>query len=169
MPEVVLIVAMGRNRVIGDGRSMPWHLPADLAFFKRTTMGHPLVMGRATYDSIGRALPGRRTIVVTRQSDWTRPDVEVAHGLAEALALAGPSGPVFVAGGGQIYAQAMSVADTLVVTEVDAEPIGSTIFPAIDPSVWRETSRTPGEGLAWVTYHRRDDATAGAGDSSTTG
>lgn len=155
MPEVVIIVAMGRNRVIGDGRSMPWHLPADLAFFKQATMGHPLIMGRATYDSIGRALPGRRTIVITRQPDWTRPNVEVAHSLDEALALAGPAGPVFVAGGGQIYAQAITLADTLLVTEVDAEPAGTTVFPVIDPLAWQETARTPGDGLAWVTYHRR--------------
>ncbi len=155
MTEIVLVAAVARNGVIGDGARMPWHLPADLAFFKRTTMGHALIMGRATFDSIGRALPGRRSIVVTRQPAWRHADVEVAHSVDEALVLAGPEGPVFVVGGGQIYAQAMDVATRLIITEVDAEPAGSVVFPAIDPGVWTETSRDPQDGFAWVTYERR--------------
>ena len=155
MTRVSLIAAVARNGVIGADNAMPWHLPADFAFFKRTTMGHPLVMGRRTFDSIGRVLPGRRTIVVTRQRDWSHPDVEVAHSLEEALALAGPADEVFVAGGAAVYAEAMPYAHRLLVTEVDAEPAGDVTFPPIDPAAWDETSREPGEGCSWVAYERR--------------
>ncbi|HMM93764.1 dihydrofolate reductase [Phycicoccus sp.] len=155
MTRVSLIAAVARNGVIGTGSAMPWHLPADFAFFKRTTMGHPLVMGRRTFDSIGRVLPGRRTIVITRRPDWTHAGVEVAHSLVEALALAGPADEVFVAGGGEVYAEAMPYAHRLLVTEVDREPEGDVHFPAIDPHAWHETGREPGDGCAWVTYERR--------------
>ena len=103
MTQVTLIAAVARNRVIGNGPEIPWHLPEDFAYFKRTTMGHVLVMGRLTFDSIGRALPGRRTIVVTRNRFWRHPDVEVAHSFEEALALAGPADEVFVCGGAQRF------------------------------------------------------------------
>lgn len=155
MTRVSLIAAVARNGVIGSDNAMPWHLPEDFAFFKRTTMGHPLVMGRRTFDSIGRVLPGRRTIVVSRRRDWTHASVEVAHSLEEALALAGPADEVFVAGGGQVYEQAMPYAHRLLVTEVDAEPEGDVRFPTVDPAQWHETSREPREGFTWVTYERR--------------
>lgn len=153
--RLTLIAAVGRNGVIGDGQDMPWHLPEDLRFFKETTMGGVLVMGRGTWDSIGRALPGRRTVVVTRDRSWTAPGAEVAHSLREALMIAG-DGEVFIAGGGQIYAQTIEHAHRLIITEVDLEPTGQTRFPDIDPSVWREISRLPGSGdvLGWVTYER---------------
>ncbi|MGE9807002.1 MULTISPECIES: dihydrofolate reductase [unclassified Janibacter] len=154
MTRLTMIAAVGRNGVIGDGSAMPWHLPEDLRFFKATTVGHALIMGRATFDSIGRALPGRRTIVVTRQHDWTRPGVETAHSLPDALALAGPGDEVFVCGGGQVYREAMPWAQRLVITEVDQSPEGSVTFPAIDPEQWREVSREPGDGIAFVTYER---------------
>ena len=153
-PNVTMIAAVGRNGVIGDGLTMPWHLPEDLRFFKRTTMGHPMVMGRRTYDSMG-TLPGRRSIVVTRQRDWTAPGVEVTHSLPEALALVADAHEVFVVGGGEIYRQAMPYADRLLVTEVDRSPEGSVTFPAIDPEVWAETARDEQPGFAWVTYERR--------------
>ncbi|MBT9255682.1 dihydrofolate reductase [Phycicoccus sp. MAQZ13P-2] len=155
MTRVSLIAAVARNGVIGAGQSMPWHLPEDFAFFRRTTMGHPLVMGRRTFDSIGRVLPGRRHIVITRQPDWAHAEVETAHSLVEALALAGPADEVFVAGGGQVYAEAMPYAHRLLVTEVDLEPEGDTHFPPVDPGTWVETERVPGERCAWVTYERR--------------
>ncbi len=155
MTRVSLIAAVARNGVIGAGQSMPWHLPEDFAFFKRTTMGHPLVMGRRTFDSIGRVLPGRRHIVITRQADWAHAEVETVHSLVEALALAGPADEVFVAGGGQVYAEAMPYAHRLLVTEVDLEPEGDTHFPPVDPATWVETERVPGERCAWVTYERR--------------
>lgn len=151
---LTLIAAVGRNGVIGDGAGMPWHLPDDLAFFKRTTMGGVLVMGRGTWDSIGRALPGRRTIVVTRDRGWSAPGAEVAHSLPEALDIAGDT-EVFVAGGGQVYAQTIDVASRLVITHVEQEPEGSVTFPPIDPGLWREESRDVQDGFAWVEYLRR--------------
>jgi dihydrofolate reductase len=154
MTSVTLIAAVGRNGVIGAVNDMPWHLPEDFAFFKRTTMGHPMVMGRKTFDSIGRVLPGRRTIVVTRQGDWSHPDVETAHSLVDALDLAGPADEVFVCGGGQIYAEAMPFAHRLLITEVEQSPEGDVRFPEIDISDWREVSRQPRDGFSWVAYER---------------
>jgi dihydrofolate reductase len=153
-PNVTMIAAVGRNGVIGDGLTMPWHLSEDLKFFKRTTMGHPMVMGRRTFDSMG-ALPGRRSIVVTRQRDWAAPGVEVAHSLADALALVADAEQVFVVGGGEVYRQAMAYAARLLVTEVDQSPDGSVTFPQIDPADWAETARDEHPGFAWVTYERR--------------
>jgi dihydrofolate reductase len=154
MTSVTLIAAVGRNGVIGADNQMPWHLPEDFAFFKRTTMGHTMVMGRRTFDSIGRVLPGRRTIVVTRQQDWSHPDVETAHSLVDALDLAGPADEVFICGGGQVYTEAMPFAHRLLITEVDLSPEGDVRFPEIDISDWREVSRQPRDGFAWVAYER---------------
>ncbi len=151
--SLTLVAAVGRNAVIGDGQSMPWHLPQDLAHFKRTTMGGVMLMGRRTFDSIGTALPGRRSIVVTHDSDWSAGGVEVAHSLAEALLIAGDH-EVFVIGGGEIYAQTMEAAHRLAITEVDQASEGQVRFPSIDPSVWRETSRETHDGFAWVDYLR---------------
>ena len=160
--RVTLIAAVARNGVIGAEGDMPWRIPEDFAFFKRTTMGHPMVMGRATFDSIGRPLPGRRSIVVTRSQTWRHDGVEVAHSLDDALRLAacGAGGDeVFVVGGGQIYRQAMPLADRLLITEVDLEPDGEVTFPEIDPQTWREVSRVPGGdssdiSFAFVEYER---------------
>ena len=154
MTNVTMIAAVGRNGVIGDGSSMPWHISEDLKFFKRTTMGHPMIMGRRTFDSVG-VLPGRRSIVLTRQEDWRHPDVETAHSLAEALSLAGPADEVFVVGGGEVYREAMPYAARLVITEVDQSPEGSVTFPEIDHTLWQETERESRDGFAWVTYVRR--------------
>ncbi|MGI8947080.1 MAG: dihydrofolate reductase [Ornithinimicrobium sp.] len=151
--SLTLVAAVGRNGVIGDGASMPWHLPEDLAHFKRTTMGGVMLMGRLTFDSIGRALPGRRSIVITRDSAWAAEGVQVAHSMPEALLVAGDE-QIFVIGGGEIYAQTIDIADRLVITQVDQEPDGSVHFPAIDPRLWRETSREPGDGLTFVTWER---------------
>lgn len=168
---LTLVAAVGRNGVIGDGARMPWHLPEDLRFFRETTTGGTMLMGRGTWDSIGRALPGRRTIVLTRRPDAVAPGAEVARSLAEALALAG-DGEVFVVGGGEVYAQTIGSAARLLVTEVDLEPPGRTRFPDIDPGVWREVARLPGPGpvRAWVTYERRAPARAqNNGDPDHTG
>ncbi|GAA2150824.1 dihydrofolate reductase [Humibacillus xanthopallidus] len=154
MTRVTMIAAVGRGGVIGDGASMPWHLPDDLKYFKRQTMGHPMVMGRRTFDTMG-VLPGRRSIVITRQPDWHHPGVETAHSLVEALALAGPSDEVFVVGGGEIYREAMPYAGRLLVTEVHQSSPGSVTFPPIDPDVWLETSREERDGFAWVSLERR--------------
>ena len=154
MTNVTMIAAVGRNGVIGDGSSMPWHISEDLKFFKRTTMGHPMVMGRRTFEAMG-VLPGRRSIVLTRREDWRHPDVETAHSLAEALSLAGPADEVFIVGGGEVYREAMPYAARLVITEVDQSPDGSVTFPEIDQTQWQETERESRDGFAWVTYVRR--------------
>ena len=151
---ITVLAAVGANNVIGRNGDMPWHLPQDLAHFKATTMGHTMVMGRKTYDSIGRALPGRRTIVITSQQGWHAASVEVAHSLAEALTLAGPT-EVFVIGGGEVYRQAMPFADQMMLTEVEQSPEGDVRFPTIEPAHWRETAREGHEGFAFVTYERK--------------
>ncbi|MGL5864458.1 MAG: dihydrofolate reductase [Dermatophilaceae bacterium] len=167
MTRITLIAAVARNRVIGAGDAMPWHLPEDFAYFKRMTMGHPLVMGRRTFDSIGRVLPGRRCIVITRQPTWSHCGVETAHSLTDALTLAEPADEVFVAGGGEVYAEAMPVAHRLLITEVDLQPDGDVRFPEIDPATWHETAREPRDGLAWVTYERVGPrAGSGPGDGT---
>ena len=142
-----LIVAMAANRVIGLEGGMPWHLPGDLRFFKRTTMGHPVVMGRKTYQAIGGALPGRANIVVTRNKKFTAADADVVHDLAAALTRAKAlaeiegSGEVFVIGGAEIYAQALDRADRIYMTEVEGDFPGDAFFPGFDRRQWRETSR----------------------------
>jgi dihydrofolate reductase len=158
-PNVTMIAAVGRNGVIGDGETMPWHLSEDLKFFKRTTMGHPMVMGRRTFDSMG-VLPGRRSVVVTRSRDWRHEGVEVAHSVEEALDLVGGDGEVFVVGGGEVYRLALPYAARLVITEVDQSPAGSVTFPEIDPEDWVETSREARTGFDWVTYERSSGRSA---------
>ena len=150
---ITVLAAVGANLVIGRNGEMPWHLPEDLAHFKATTMGHTMVMGRKTYDAIGRALPGRRTIVITRQKGWHAPGVEVAHSLADALALAGPT-EVFVIGGGQVYREAMPFADQMMLTEIEQSPEGDAFFPPFDAESWHETARQHHDGFAFVTYVR---------------
>lgn len=138
---VAIVVAMGSDGVIGVGGDMPWHLPDDLAHFKRVTLGHPMIMGRKTYESIGRPLPGRTTIVVTRQTGWAAEGVLAASDFDEALATASAlDDDVFVVGGAQIYSEALSrgVVDRMVVTHIDAAPSGDTYFPAVDWSAWTE-------------------------------
>lgn len=150
---VILIAAVGANGVIGRDNDLPWRIREDLQHFKALTLGHTLVMGRKTYDSIGRPLPGRRTVVVTRQPDWSVDGVEVAHDLDDALKLAA-SNDLYVAGGGEIYRQAFPHADRLELTEVDQSPDGDVTFPAFDRTDWRETARTQHDGFAFVTYVR---------------
>jgi len=156
---VILVVAMAENRAIGKNGDLPWHLPADLKHFKAVTMGKAMIMGRKTFQSIGRPLPGRRTIVVTRNRDWSADGVEVAFSLQDAVALAG-EGDIMVVGGGEIYAQAIKAADRLEVTEVALSVDGDAFFPEIDPAQWREESREafPAEdgkpAYAFVSYVR---------------
>lgn len=138
--SVSLIVAMSENGVIGRAGRLPWHLPADLKRFKQLTMGYTLVMGRKTYQSIGRALPGRKTIVVTRDSDFSPGTVEVARSVREALQKAG-GGEIFIAGGGEVFQQTLELADRLYLTVVQANVEGDTFFPELDWSQWREVSR----------------------------
>jgi dihydrofolate reductase len=151
--SVILIAAVGNNGVIGRDNELPWRIREDLRRFKQLTLGHTLVMGRKTYDSIGRPLPGRTTVVVTRQPDWSAAGVLVAHSLDDALKLAG-SNDVYVAGGGQIYRQALPVADRLELTEVDQSPDGDVTFPCLDPGSWAETARAAHDGFSFVSYAR---------------
>lgn len=141
---VTIVVALGTDGVIGVDGDMPWHLPADLAHFKAVTLGHPMIMGRKTYESIGRPLPGRTTIVVTRQTDWAAAGVLVAADLGEALALASAlDDELFIVGGAQIYTEALSrgFVDSMIVTHIDAAPEGDTYFPQVEWSAWKETAR----------------------------
>jgi dihydrofolate reductase len=153
--RVVLVAAVARNGVIGDGGSIPWHLPADFAHFKATTLGHTLLMGRATYDSIGRPLPGRTTVVLTRDPSWHADGVLVAHSLEEALALAAAlPGDLMVAGGAEVYALALPHATHQVISEVHLSPDGDTRYPEVDPAQWRETGREAHEGFDVVRWER---------------
>jgi dihydrofolate reductase len=145
--NIVLIAAVADNGVIGQGGGMPWRLKADLARFRTLTMGKPVVMGRKTYVSISKPLAGRTTIVVSRDRNLAIPGALVAPGLRQALAAAqgdalrrGAS-EIIIAGGADIYAQALPLADRLEITHVHAYPDGDTVFPAIDPDVWRELAR----------------------------
>lgn len=157
--SVTIIAAVARNGVIGRGSEIPWRVPGEQRRFKEATMGHTLVMGRRTFDAIGRPLPGRTTIVVTRQPDWTAEGVAVAHSVQEALSLA--SGEVFVAGGAEIYAEALPFTDRMLLTEVDAAPEGDVFFPSYDHTEWREISRERLTGYTIVTYERTVDRANG--------
>lgn len=135
-PTITLVAAMGRNRVIGIDGHMPWHLPADLKHFKRITMGKPVIMGRRTFDAIGKPLPGRTNIVLTR-GDMPLPNGVVrADSLVAALAAAGEAPEVMIIGGAQIYAQVLPRATTMELTFVDAAPDGDTFFPEWERSEW---------------------------------
>ena len=142
MTTLSLIAAVARNGAIGKDNALLWHLPEDLKFFKRTTLGCPVIMGRKTYDSIGRPLPGRRNVVVTRNPAWSAPGVESALSLDAALQLVADDAPkVFVIGGAQLYEQALPLADEVVLTEVGADFSGDTFFPPWNKSSFKEVSR----------------------------
>jgi len=158
--RVVLVAAVARNGVIGDGPDIPWRIKGEQAGFKELTTGHVLLMGRTTYDAIGRPLPGRTTIVLTRDESWAAPGVLVAHDVDAALRLAdGLSGDVMVAGGAQVYAAAWPVADAQVLSLVDLEPTGDVYYPALDPALqsdeWTETRREHHDGYDRVWLERR--------------
>ncbi len=154
--KIVIIAAVARNGVIGSGGDLPWRIPEDLARFKRLTMGNALIMGRVTFESIGRPLPGRTNIVLTRSQGWAHAGVAVAGSFDEALeSIAGTSKDAFIAGGGEVYRAALGIADRLELTEVDAAPDGDTWFPEVDWSVWEEVSRDTHPGYSFVTYERR--------------
>jgi dihydrofolate reductase len=156
---VTIVAAVARNGVIGADGGLPWQLPGDLRRFKELTLGHVLVMGRRTYESIGRPLPGRTTVVVTRDPGWDagHAEVLVARSVPEALdAAAAIDGEVFVVGGAQVYAAALPLADRLELTWVDGEPAGDTHFPEVDWGRWQEVRREAGDGCAYATYLRAE-------------
>jgi dihydrofolate reductase len=146
--SVTLVAAVAENGVIGRAGAIPWDLPADQAHFKALTIGHVLVMGRRTFDSIGRALPGRTTLVVTRQSQWSAPGVLVCHSVDAALDRALEIDPeVFVVGGSTIYAAALPRASDMVLSEVEGAYDGDTYLPPFDRSEWREVDRQECHGF----------------------
>ena len=133
-----IIVAVARNRVIGINNTLPWHLPEDLRHFRALTMGHHIIMGRRTYESLGRLLPGRTTVIVSRSKDYAVPGALVADSLKGALALCGDDPEIFVIGGAQLYGEALPAANRLYLTEIDAAFDGDAYFPGYDRSRWRE-------------------------------
>ncbi|MGQ0683382.1 dihydrofolate reductase [Bradyrhizobium sp.] len=167
-PQVVLIAAVAENGVIGAGGAIPWRLKSDMQRLKAITLDKPVVMGRKTFESLRRPLPGRTNIVVTRDASYRAPGAVVANSfesaravaLGDALRRCAPE--IAIIGGAEIYAQWMDVADRLEITEVHARPEGDTRFPAIDPAQWEEVSRVgnpagpdDGAGFSYVTYRRR--------------
>ena len=158
-PTLSLIAAVARRAAIGKDNALLWRLPEDLKHFKRATLGCPVIMGRKTWDSIGRPLPGRRNIVITRNPEWHAPGAERAESLRSALNLAEDAAKVFVIGGAQIYAQALPLADELVLTEIDADFEADTFFPPWDHAAFAEIAREPhiapeGWTYTFVTYQR---------------
>ena len=155
---------MAKNRVIGINNTLPWHLPADLKHFKTLTMGHHIVMGRKTYDSIGKPLPGRTSVVVTHNHDLKIAGCVMAHSLNEAIAACAGDNEIFVIGGAQLFASALPLADRLYLTEIQHPIAGDVFFPEFDKSAWREMTRErcsqeipqPLE-YHFVEYRRRQD------------
>jgi dihydrofolate reductase len=163
--RISLIVAMDRRRVIGSEGKLPWHLPEDLKRFKTLTMGHSVIMGRKTHESIGRLLPGRRSIIVTRQPGYVQPGAVVVNSVDAALAACAGEDEAFVIGGGEIYVQALPHADRIYLTEVHLDTRGDTFFPPLPPGAWREVAREPhtqpdGPGFDFVLLERNATTTA---------
>ena len=136
-----IIVAVAKNGVIGDKNSLLWHIREDMVHFRTLTSGHPVIMGRKTYDSIGRPLPKRTNVVITRDTELQIEGCTLAHSLEEAIALFDPEEEIFIIGGAQIYTQALPLAHRIYLTVVEREYQGDTSFPAIDYSIWKQTSR----------------------------
>ena len=160
MTTITLVAAMAEGNVIGLNNTMPWHLPEDLKHFKATTLGKPVIMGRKTFDSIGRPLPGRQNIVITRQADWQRDGVTVVHSLPDALALAANVDEVCVIGGADVYRQALPLADRLCLTHITLSVVGDATFPQWQADEWLSVSgevQTAANGLQYqfVDYQRR--------------
>ncbi len=157
--SLTLIVAYSTNRAIGRDNALPWKLPGDLAHFKRSTLGHPIIMGRKTWDSLGRPLPGRSNIVISRNPDFSAAGAILAPTLEAAVAACGDVEEAFVIGGAQIYAQALPLAKRVLATEVHADVDGDAFFPLLPSFQWKETAREPqpaenGYDYDFVTYER---------------
>ena len=159
MGQLTIVVAIDAQRGIGINNTLPWHLPEDLAHFKRVTLGHPIIMGRKTFDSIGRPLPKRRNIVITRNPDWRHEGADAVYSLEEAVALAGDE-PAAIIGGAQVFAEALALADRMIVPEIAHTFACDTFFPEPAPGEWKETARenhhseANGFDFAYVTYER---------------
>lgn len=160
MPKLSVIVAIAKNGVIGVNNTLPWHLPEDLKRFKALTMGHHIVMGRKTYDSLGRLLPGRTTVIVTRNHDYRVEGALIAHSLPEALAMCENDDEVFLIGGAELYQAGLALADKLYITEIDLEVQGDAHFPQIPYAEFQETAREAhvsekGLKFSYVTFQRK--------------
>jgi dihydrofolate reductase len=160
MKVLSLIVAFANNNVIGINNTLPWHLPEDLKRFRALTTGHHIIMGRKTYESLGRLLPGRTTVIVTRNKAYKLEGALIAHSLQEAMDLCQNDLEPFVIGGAELYQDGLKFANQLYITEVDLAVAGDAFFPAIDLSEWQETSReehTSAQGFLfnYVTYIRK--------------
>jgi len=164
MSKLSIIVAMAQNRTIGVNNTLPWLCPEDLKHFKTLTMGHHMIMGRKTFDSIGKPLPGRTTVVVTRNSDLVIDGCIIAHSLQEAIHNCIGDEEIFIVGGAELYRQALPLVDTLYITEIQQDVEGDAHFPEFDRSAWRETARMAGSQAApqpleyhFVTYQRTQE------------
>ena len=160
MPVLTLLVARALNGAIGHRNSLPWHLPEDLAHFKRTTMGKTIVMGRLTWESIGRILPGRQMVVISRGKPALPAGVRPAASLAQAVADNANEDEIFIIGGAEVFAGALPIADRIILTEVELTPPGDVFFPAPDPTDWQELARerhtsVNGTRFSIITYGRR--------------
>lgn len=163
MPEIILIAAVAKNGVIGRDNQLLWQIPEDMKHFRETTAGKPVIMGRKTWESLPprfRPLPGRRNVVISRQPAYAAPGAEVAGSLEAAIAACRDEAQVFIIGGAEIYRLAMPLADTLIITEVNASPDGDARFPPIEHADWQEASRTTipcstGETIAFVRWTRQ--------------
>lgn len=160
MTRLTMVVAIDAGRGIGVDNQLPWHLPEDLAHFKRVTLGRPIIMGRKTFDSIGRPLPGRQNIVVTRNAGWRHEGVDAVTSFEAAIAMV-QGDEASIIGGAQIFGEALGVANRMIVTEIAHTFACDTFFPPIDPAVWEETAREThhsdknGYDYAFVTYERK--------------
>lgn len=160
MTQLSIIVAIANNQVIGVNNTLPWHLPEDLNRFRALTTGHHIIMGRKTYESLGRLLPGRTTVIVTRNKDYQLEGALIAHSLETALALCKNDDEVFLIGGAELYQDGLKLADKLYLTKVDLTVDGDAFFPEFDLNLWQESSRethTSAKGLpfSYITYIRK--------------
>lgn len=151
---ISIIVAIARHGAIGKDNALLWHISDDLKRFKRITSGHPVVMGRKTYESLGRPLPNRINVVITRNTDFRAEGCTVVHSMAEAVSLFPATEEVFVIGGAQIYAEALDIADKFYLTKVEAQYDADTFFPKWDPAQWREISCENHDGYSFIDYVR---------------
>jgi dihydrofolate reductase len=171
IPRIYLVAAVARNGVIGAGGKLPWHLPEDLRHFKKLTLGHPVIMGRRTWDSLGKPLPGRENIVVTRSANRDMPGASVAKSVEGAVALCAGGAIAFVIGGAEIYAAALPLASGLVLTEIERDYEGDVRFPEWNRAEWQETQKEKhtsdgGVPFSFVLYERLDSKTRTSGSGN---
>lgn len=160
MHNLSIIVAVAKNGVIGQNNALPWHLPEDLKRFRLLTTGHHIIMGRKTYESLGRLLPGRITVIVTRNFTYKVEGALIAHSLQAAIALCQEDTEAFLIGGAELYKSGLSLANTLYITEIDLTPVGDAYFPLVDAELWKESSREmhiseQGLSFSYVRYKRK--------------